>query len=68
MDLGSCGFSASWHYAAGIYLLFAGNFNHVGEVPPEAAALFTIPSADSVMASTLSQFSTIGLLVLVLAG
>ncbi|EFU38514.1 hypothetical protein PVOR_29863 [Paenibacillus vortex V453] len=38
-----------------------------GEVPPEAAALFTIPSADSVMASTLSQFSTIGLLVLVLA-
>lgn len=39
-----------------------------GEVPPEAAALFTVPSAESVMASTLSQFNIIGLLVLVLAG
>lgn len=39
-----------------------------GELPPEAAALFTVPSAENVMASTLSQFSTIGLLVLVLAG
>ncbi|GAB6927202.1 ABC transporter permease subunit [Paenibacillus sp. JCM 10914] len=39
-----------------------------GEIPPEAAALFTVPSAESVMASTLSQFSTIGLLVLVLSG
>lgn len=39
-----------------------------GEVPPEAAALFTVPSAESVLASALSQFSVIGLLVLVLAG
>lgn len=39
-----------------------------GELPPEAADLFTIPSPENVMMTTLSQFSTIGLLVLVLAG
>lgn len=38
-----------------------------GELPPEAAALLTTPSPQEIIASTLSQFSTIGLLVLVLS-
>lgn len=39
-----------------------------GELPPNAAELFTIPPPENVMVATLSQFSSIGLLVLVLAG
>lgn len=38
-----------------------------GELPPEAAALFAVPPPEEILASALSQFSTIGLLVLVLA-
>lgn len=38
-----------------------------GDIPPEAAALFTTPPPAEVIAATLSQFSTIGLLVLVLS-
>ncbi|MGG1880443.1 ABC transporter permease subunit [Paenibacillus cisolokensis] len=38
-----------------------------GELPPEAAALITTPPPEEIIASTLSQFSTIGLLVLVLS-
>ncbi|WP_156337224.1 ABC transporter permease [Paenibacillus dakarensis] len=38
-----------------------------GDVPPEAAALFTTPTPEEVIASTLSQYNTIGLLVLVLS-
>lgn len=38
-----------------------------GDIPPEAAALITVPPPEEILASTLSQFSTIGLLVLVLS-
>lgn len=39
-----------------------------GELPKEAASLFTVPAPHEVVAQTLSQYSTIGLLVLILAG
>ena len=38
-----------------------------GSVPEEALALFTMPSSSEVLSQSLGQFSTIGLLVLVLA-
>lgn len=38
-----------------------------GDLPPEAAALFTTPPPEGVIVTTLNQFSTIGVLVLVLS-
>ena len=68
MDLGACSLPASWHYATGFHLLFAGYPDHGRGIATGSGGIIYRPSAENVMASTLSQFSTIGLLVLVLAG